>query len=197
MPHMKNPHLILASASPQRKQILSSLGLTFDIQPSSIDERVHPEMNPKQRAIVLAREKAKDIASKNIGSTVIGCDTLVVSQSGDLLEKPADADEARRMLKLQSGKSSTVISALCIIDAKGNVHEGVSESNVMFKELSEEDIEWWIKTKLWKDRSGSFQIDGLGQLMIKHIEGDFTSIVGLPVFLFGQLMEETGQKLTL
>ncbi len=186
------PRLILASASPQRKVLLEGLGVNFEVFPSTVDEDVHPEQSPLERAVILARLKAQDIATKHKGAIVIGCDTLVVSYAGELLEKPKDRDDARRMLVAQSGAMSQVHSALCIVDAKGKLHEGVSTSSVRFKKLSPKDIDWWISTELWRGRSGAFQIDGIGQLMIEYIEGDWTGIVGLPVFVLGALLEDAG-----
>ncbi|MDD5055867.1 MAG: Maf family protein [Candidatus Peribacteraceae bacterium] len=186
------PHLILASASPQRKTLLRGLDIQFDVIPSSIEEDDHPEADPAKRAADLARLKAQDIAANHSGSIVIGCDTLVVAPDGTLLEKPRSIDEVRSMLTLQSGGTSLVHSALCVIDAKGKLHEGLSSSSVRFKKLTSRDIDWWIGTKLWQGRSGGFQIDGLGQLMIERIEGDWTGVVGLPVFLLGQLLKEAG-----
>lgn len=187
--------LILASASPQRSTLLAQLGIPFEVIPSDVQEDDHPESDPLQRSIDLARLKAQDIAKKHPGSVVIGCDTLVVSSKGELLEKPTSEKDARRMIGLQSGNSSVVHSAVCVIDAKGNAHEAVSSSNVTFKKLSDQELDWWMKTGLWKDRSGSFQIDGPGQLMIERIEGDWTGIVGLPVFVLGKLLEEAGVSL--
>jgi len=186
------PRIILASASPQRKTLLEGLGISFETIPSVIPEDGHAERDPVKRAIFLARIKAEDVGEKHRAAIVIGCDTLVVSQDGALLEKPIDQADAERMLRLQSGKTSIVHSALCVIDEKGMQHEGLSSSSVTFKKLSEEEIVWWIKIGLWRDRSGSFQIDGPGQLMIERIEGDWTGVVGLPVFLLGRLLEEAG-----
>ncbi len=188
MPH----HLILASASPQRKQLLSGLGLAFDVIPSTVSEEDHPEGDPARRAVDLAVLKAKDVAAKNPDSWVIGCDTLVVADDGTLLEKPMDADDARRMIRLQSGRTSTVHSGLCLVGPDGTHQENISSSSVHFARLTEREIDWWIGTKLWRDRSGSFQIDGPGQLMIERIEGDWTGVVGLPVFLLGKMMRERG-----
>ncbi len=190
-----NPRIILASASPQRKTLLEGLGVQFEVMPSSVDEDGHPERSPRERSVILSRLKAEDIAAKHKGAIVIGCDTLVVSSTGELLEKPKDPEDARRMLESQSGALSQVHSAVSIIDAKGTVHEGVSTSTVRFKQLSSKDMDWWVTTGLWRGRSGGFQIDGLGQLMISHIEGDWTGIVGLPVFLLGELMKAAGCEL--
>ena len=183
------PRIILASASPQRKTLLEGLGVSFEVIPSDVREEAHPEKDPKKRAADLAKLKALDVSAKNPGAFVIGCDTLVVSADGSLLEKPSNADEAREMLELQSGKASTVYSALCIVDADSKLHEGISSSSVHFKKLSDADIDWWVKSGNWKDRSGGFQIDGPGQLMIEKIEGDWTSVVGLPIFLLGSLLK--------
>ena len=184
--------LILASASPQRKTLLAGLGLTFEVIPSAVEEDDHPESDPLQRSKDLARLKAQDIERKHPGSVVIGCDTLVVASDGTLLEKPASPEDAKRMLLLQSGRTSVVHSAVCVVDSHGKAYEDVSSSSVTFKKLTEEEIIWWVRTKLWEGRSGGFQIDGPGQLMISHIEGDWTSIVGLPVFLTGKLLREAG-----
>ncbi len=187
--------LILASTSPQRRSLLSGLGVSFEVIPSTVDEDIHPERDPAKRCVTLARLKAENVAYAHPGSFILGADTLVVSQSGELLEKPADADEARRMLRAQSGGLSIVHSAVCLIDPDGRLHEGLDSSSVHFAVLTAEDIEWWIRTDLWKGRSGAFQIDGLGQLMIERIEGDWSGIVGLPVYLVGQLAREAGLSL--
>ncbi len=187
--------LILASASPQRKTILAGLGVEFEVIPSSVEEDDHPESNPLQRSKDLARLKAQDIAMKNEGAVVIGCDTLVVAHDGTLLEKPKTSSEAKKMLLLHSGAVSMVHSALCVVDAERTFHEDVSSSAVTFKKLTDAEIEWWVSTNLWRDRSGGFQIDGKGQLMIASIIGDWTGIVGLPVFLLGKLLEEAGYKI--
>lgn len=186
------PRIILASASPQRKTLLEGLGVKFEVFPSSVDEDGHPETSPLERSVILARLKAEEIAAKHPGAIVIGCDTLVVSYAGELLEKPKSPEDARRMLEAQSGSMSQVHSALCVVDVKGGLHEGVSSSSVRFHKLSRKDQDWWIGTGLWRGRSGAFQIDGPGQLMISSIEGDWTGIVGLPVFLLGQLLKDSG-----
>ena len=197
------PRFILASASPQRRELLQELGMPFEVVPSSIEESACAEQDPAKRAVILARLKAEDVAQKHSGAWVLGCDTLVVASDGALLEKPKDAVEAEKMLRLQSGNVSTVHSALCLIapesvaESRGSplLSSGLSSSRVHFKKLSEEEIAWWIGTGQWKDRSGAFQIDGLGQLMIERLEGDWTSVVGLPVFLLGELMGKAGLRI--
>jgi septum formation protein len=186
------PRLILASASPQRKTLLEGLGFPFEVIPSRVDEPAHPETDPAKRAHALACAKACDVATLHPDAWVIGSDTLVVAPDGTLLEKPADAEDARRMLRLQSGGTSAVHSGLCLIAPDGRVWSDVSSSDVRFAQLGETEVEWWIGTGHWQGRSGGFQIDGEGQLLIAEIRGDWTSIVGLPVFLLGQLMKKAG-----
>jgi septum formation protein len=180
--------IILASSSPQRKTLLEGLGIPFVVIPSQVNEEACTEVDPAKRAVLLAREKAQEVAGRHRGRWVIGCDTLVVAPDGTLLEKPVDEADARRMLMMQSGGASTVHSGLTVITPAGITLEGLSSSEVRFRTLSEKDIAWWMSTKLWQNRSGGFQIDGQGQLMIENIRGDWTSIVGLPVYLLGELL---------
>ena len=187
-------NLILASASPQRKTLLAGLGLVFDVLPSGVEESAFGETDPARRTEMLSTLKARDVAAKSPACIVIGCDTLVVSADGHLLEKPKDADDARRMLRLQSGGTSVVHSGVTVISGVKE-YSGVSSSSVTFKTLSKEEEDWWIGTGLWKDRSGAFQIDGPGQLMIERMEGDWSGVVGLPVFLLGELLAKVGMPL--
>lgn len=184
--------LILASASPQRRALLAGLGLTVEVLPSRIAETDCGETDPSKRAEILATLKARDVASRHPGAIVIGCDTLVVAPDGQLLEKPRDEDDARWMLRLQSGRTSQVHSAVTVIGADGREYGGISTSSVTFKELSRGEEDWWIGTRLWEDRSGAFQIDGPGQLMIERMEGDWSGVVGLPMFLLGELLRQAG-----
>ncbi len=184
--------IILASASPQRKRLLEGLGIEFVVVPSQVNEEACTEQNPSKRAQMLAREKADEVAARHRGRWIVGCDTLVAAPDGTVLEKAIDDADARRMLALQSGSVSIVHSGLALVRPDGAVFDGLSSSNVHFRHLTDADIDWWIASNLWKDRSGSFQIDGPGQLMIERIEGDWTSVVGFPVFLFGKLAKEAG-----
>ncbi len=185
-------HLVLASASPQRKRLLEGLGLVFKVHPSNFDESTCTKTDPVERAAHQAYHKAMDINDQFPDSFVIGCDTLVVSQDGVLMEKAPDSKAAREMVQKLSGKVCNVHSALSIVDPEQKHHEGVSSSAVRFKELTNEELDWWMGTNLWKDRSGSFQIDGPGQFMIEELRGDWSSVVGLPIFLLGDLLKKAG-----
>jgi len=175
--------------------LLENLGVDFAVEPSSVDEAAVIEEDPAMRAQILGRLKAQDVAARIPGRWVIGCDTLVVAADGTLLEKPQDAADARRMLELQSGKASLVHSGLCLVGPDGAVHEGLSSSSVFFQVLAKADTAWWLSTGNWQGRSGAFQIDGPGQLLIERIEGDWSGIVGLPIFLLGQHCAKAGAPL--
>ncbi|OGJ79002.1 septum formation protein Maf [Candidatus Peribacteria bacterium RIFOXYC1_FULL_58_8] len=195
--HVSVQHkLVLASASPQRRQLLEGLGVPFEVYVTGVeDESDVTHRDPVERAQFFAHLKAERAHSVHPHAWIIGCDTLVMASDGTLLEKPRSADEARSMIRLQSGKISLVHSGLCVLDPKGEAQEGMSTSSVTFKRLSPQEVDWWISTKLWEGRSGSFQIDGLGQMMIERIEGDWSSVVGLPVFLLGELLKKAGWDL--
>ena len=160
--------------------------------PSSVEESDCDEPNPAKRAVLLARKKAEDVFHQHSDAYVIGCDTLVVAEDGTLLEKPVDRKEAKEMIEMQRGHTSIVHSGLCVFAPGGESAEGLSSSSVLFKNLSDDEVQWWLDTDLWQDRSGSFQIDGKGQMMIERIEGDWPGIVGLPVYLLGELLKQVG-----
>ncbi|MDD5026525.1 MAG: Maf family protein [Candidatus Peribacteraceae bacterium] len=184
--------LVLASASPQRKRLLLSLGMSFEVVPSDVEEADCRETDPVTRARSLAVMKAGNVAATHGDAWVIGCDTLVVASNGALFEKPGNEREARAMITRLSGGACLVHSGLCLQSPDGRTFKDVSTSVVTFKKLSEAEIDWWMASRLWQGRSGAFQIDGPGQLMIERIEGDWSSVVGLPIFLLGKLMREAG-----
>src|SRR3989344_6700603 len=170
---------ILPPRSRQRKAILEHLGVAFEIIPSPFDESTVLENNPEKRAVMLAEKKAEVIAKGHPDQWVIGVDTLVVASDGTLLEKSSDAEDARRMLRLHSGNVSTVHSGLSL-QRGAECHSALSSARVTFRTLSEKDIDWWISTELWEERSGAFQIEGEGQKLIHSLEGELDTVVGLP-----------------
>ena len=135
----------------------------------------------------LAEAKSLIVSKQYPDRWVIGVDTLVVAESGELLEKPLDADDARRMLHLHSGRTSIVHSGLSL-QKNGKIHTNVSTASVFFQPLMEDDIEWWIITGLWKDRSGAFQLEGEGERLITKIEGERETVIGFPVLQFRTLL---------
>lgn len=188
--------IVLASASPQRKRLLGQLVEDFKVVPGDVDESACEERDPVTRASLLAKMKAHDVKLRHPDAIVIGCDTLVVSSDGALLEKPRNEDEARTMLAKHSGNESTVHSALCVIGDGDESRQGVSTSTVRFKRLTPAEIDWWTHTGLWKGRSGGFQIEGKGQVMIERIEGDWPGVVGLPLHLLHRFLTDLGRDVT-
>jgi len=185
--------LILASASPQRRQLLEGLSIPFEVCVTGVeDESDVSHTDPVERAQFFARKKAERARAVHPDAWIIGCDTLVVASDSTLLEKPKNAEEARAMIQLQSGKTSLVHSGLCVMNPQGKVQEGLSTSSVMFKRLSPQEVDWWISTQLWEGRSGSFQIDGPGQLMIERLEGGLVFGCGVAGVFAGGVTEEVG-----
>lgn len=188
--------IILASASSARQELLTGLGLLFEVKPSDIDEEGHTEEDPPTRALHLARMKAQKCHVENPGAWVIGCDTLVEAYDGTRLEKPVDDDDVRRMMKLHSGHCSLVHSGLCLLSPTGDIYDGIQTSRVYFKVLTDDEIEAWVANdSLWRGSSGGFRSDGLGQLVIERLDGDWTSVKGLPVFLLGELFAKAGRPI--
>lgn len=183
-----NEILILASQSPQRKEILEDLGIDFKIVPSDFAEIVPAEFDPYLLAKEFALGKARDVAKNYPQNWVLGVDTIVVTEKGELLLKPKDADDARRIVRKLSGSKQVVVSGIALI--KGSCEFAQEDRTVVyFAEISETEIEAWIQSGLWEGRSGAFQIDGPGGFFVKKIEGDFYNVVGLPVYRLGQMLQ--------
>jgi septum formation protein len=189
---INNPKkLILASESPRRKLLLKSLGLSFEVIPSKIDEAVDETVPIEETVKKLAFEKADYVAkSINYPAIIIGCDTTVVID-GRSLGKPENFDDACRMLKLLSGRWHTVMSGMAVIDNVENktIIDCVS-SEVLFKELSDEEISSYIKTGEPMDKAGAYAIQGVGSIFVKSISGCYYNIVGLPVFRLAEILKD-------
>ena len=182
---MKNSNdkasLILASASPRRKYLLEQAGLTFSVIPSSVDEDSIPVTKPEHYVKVLAEAKAGDVAEEHPACWVIGADTIVLID-GKILGKPGSRDDARGMLNRLSGKSHFVYTgySICCREKERAFSETV-QTEVVFKELSEEEIEWYVHTKEPFDKAGAYAIQGLGTFLVRRVNGSYTNVVGLPV----------------
>lgn len=180
--------LILASQSPQRKKILEELEIDFEIIPSQFEEVVSLNADPYILAKEFALEKARDVARNYPDRWVLGVDTIVVSEDGEILIKPVDADDARRILRILSGGRQTVVSGIALVkDGQEIVQEERTE--VFFKKINEAEIEAWIESRLWEGRSGGFQIEGKGGFFVEKIVGDFYNVVGLPVYRLGKMLD--------
>jgi septum formation protein len=175
------PFLILASKSARRRYLLKQAGLSFSVIPSGFDESSVLVSSPGEYVRILAESKAEDIADKYPESWVIGADTVVVI-NGMILGKPSSRTDARSMLKSLSGQTHEVLTGYCICcRAKGRLFSETIKTDVLFKNLSGDEIEWYIHTKEPFDKAGAYAIQGLGTFLVKSVNGSYTNVVGLPV----------------
>ena len=181
--------IILASASPRRKEILENVNLKFTVQSSHIEEVVLENEPPKDLVMRLAFEKCMDVAKKNPNALVIGADTIVALDN-NILGKPKDEHHAYEMIKSLSNKKHEVITGISLINL--SLNKKVTDyvvSEVTFKDLSEETITDYIKTKESLDKAGAYGIQGYGALLVDSIKGDYFNIVGLPISKIGDLLK--------
>ncbi len=179
--------IILASASPRRKELLQYIVPEFDIVPADIDETVPGNVPAEESAEFLAVKKASFISEKYPESIVIGCDTVVVI-GGEILGKPSDTSAAEKMLKKLSGRTHSVITGVCI--SYGRLTDSFScRTLVRFYPLSEEEIAGYIATGEPMDKAGAYGIQGKGCLLAESVNGDFFNVVGLPVSMLKRRLE--------
>ncbi len=187
-----NPRLILASKSPRRSYLLDQAGLTFTVIPSSFDENSVSLSKPETYVKTLAEAKADDVAKSYPESWVIGADTIVVID-GIILGKPDSKKQARTMLKRLSGKTHQVYTGYCIC-CRANERSFLNavKTDVLFKNLADNEIEWYINTSEPFDKAGAYAIQGLGTFIVKSIKGSYTNVVGLPVCEVIEFLIEEG-----
>ena len=176
-----HPKIILASQSPRRRYLLERAGLKFKVVPSAVDEASVVRSDPAEYVRALAEAKAGDIAGRYPESWVIGADTVVVV-AGRVLGKPASRAEAADMLRRLSGRTHQVLTGWCVCRrAGGLLHADTVCTDVVFKELSADEIRWYIQTGEPFDKAGAYAIQGIGTFLVRRISGSYTNVVGLPV----------------
>jgi len=181
MPQTDPSQLILASKSPRRKQLLQQAGLTFTVIPGDFDEDGVPFTEPEPYVKTLAIHKARQISKNHPDSWVIGADTIVCIDD-TVLGKPKDREDARRMLNLLSGQTHQVFTGYALICGRADkCVSGAIKTDVCFKNLTDEEIEWYTHTREPFDKAGAYAIQGLGTFLVKQINGSYTNVVGLPV----------------
>ena len=189
--HTRVP-LILASASPRRKQLLDSIGLPCSVEVSGVDES-GPTNGESTAELVerLSIEKAQAVANRHDDALVLGADT-VVSLNNDLLGKPANASEARSMLKNLSNRTNTVYSGIALVHrASGRCYAAHERTDVKFSELSDDEIERYVSSGAPMDKAGAYGIQGdMGALFISGIQGDYFNVVGLPLHRMYRLLRD-------
>ena len=192
---MPDPHLILASSSPRRKELLSLLGLPFEIISPAINEEVLGQESPANHVRRLALEKAESVAGHYPDSLVIGSDT-VIELDGQILGKPADLENAHHMLSVLRGRCHLVHTGLALIAKTKELRETYVETvKVWVKDFSDDDLQTYLNTQDSLGKAGAYSIQGKGAHLIEKIEGDYPSVVGLPLSKTAQLLEQAGVEL--
>ncbi|QZD89092.1 Maf family nucleotide pyrophosphatase [Qipengyuania aurantiaca] len=187
---MGKPTLILASASPRRRELIARLGLTPDaIAPADIDETPHKGELPRDYAKRMAREKADAAAS--VEGFVLAGDT-VVAAGRRILPKAEDEATARQCLELLSGRRHRVLSAIALRAPDGTMRERLSETVVLFKRLSAEEIDAYIASGEWDGKAGGYAIQGLAEGLVTRIQGSHSGVVGLPLYETRALLKAAG-----
>ena len=188
--------LILASASPRRRELLTQVGVSFVIEVSDVEEVLDDTLSPELQVQSLALQKAQAVAAQHKDGLVLGADTVVVD-AGSLLGKPQNIEEAAEMLRSLSGKWHQVMTAVALVDANDTKHEwtSVEITNVKFRDLTEDDIAAYVATGESMDKAGAYGIQGYGALLVERIEGCYNNVVGLPLQLVAKGLRNWGINL--
>lgn len=174
-------HIILASASPRRTELLKLAGLSFDVIPADIEETARPQEEPARHVLRLAAEKALFVAAGKPDCIVIGADT-VVFLDGEIVGKPASREEAQQTLAKLSGRTHEVFTGFCIalLDRGIRICEAV-RSSVIFREMAPDEISWYADTPEPYDKAGAYAVQGMSASFIREIRGSYTNVIGLPL----------------
>jgi septum formation protein len=183
---MTRETLTLASSSPRRRQLLEMLGIPVRVVSPNLPEIRRPVETPMDYVERLAREKALSVP----GSLVLGADTTVVVRD-EVLEKPLDAMDALRMLRKLQGRTHQVVTSVALV-ADETVHQATDVTNVVFRRLDDAYLEAYVATGEPMDKAGAYGIQGYGAALVERIDGDFFSVMGLPVRLVLELLERAG-----
>lgn len=179
--------IILASASPRRKELLEQIGIKFTVVPSSAEENIGIT-DPEELVARLSEIKAADVFEKHPDKCVIAADTVVYA-NGKILGKPINREDGERMLSDLSGKKHTVYTGLTVTDKNGSVTK-VSATDVYFKDLTKTDIEKYLDSDEYKDKAGAYGIQGYAARFVEKIHGCYFNVVGLPLSLLDKILTE-------
>jgi septum formation protein len=184
--------IILASASPRRKELLEKIGLKFQVEPSNHGEAMPSGLKPHELARKMSLEKAQIVASRHKNAVVIAADTFGVFD-GRILGKPHTEIEARKMLSTISGQPHSVITGFSIIDTgKNKTLSSSVETIVHIRKLTPAEIDAYVKSKEPLDKAGAYAIQGLGAVIVERIEGDYSNVIGLPLSALTEALKEFG-----
>jgi len=183
---------ILASASPRRRELLGELIRDFEVIPSEVDEKLLDGESPEVHVLRLSREKALEVSRGNPGRWVLGADTVVIID-GKILGKPETPGEAKRMLGMLSDREHRVITGFAIVKGdEGVIVNDTVESSVIFKDISRDEMDWYIRTSEPYDKAGGYAVQGKASFFIKEIRGSYTNVIGLPLCEVITAMEKAG-----
>jgi len=184
--------IILASSSPRRKQILKQVGLDFVVEVSDYEEKSLPGVIPSEFVETLSLGKAKAVAKNHNNAIIIGADTIVVLDN-QILGKPKTKEDAKEMLKKLSGNTHSVFTGFTIIDTKNKkTITNHVETKIKFKNLSDEEILGYVETGEPMDKAGAYGVQDRGALFVEHIEGDYSSVTGLPIVKIFEVLKTLG-----
>jgi nucleoside triphosphate pyrophosphatase len=188
----KGIKLILASTSPRRREILELLKIPFEVRPPKFVETSDGKLSPEEEALLFAREKALSLKKEFPNSLIIGCDTIV-EIDGKKLGKPRDEKEARAMLQTLSGRIHRVLTGLVVVDSQsGEFQETLNVAQVAMRSLSKQEIAEYIASGEPMDKAGAYAVQGIGRKLIDHFEGDYFTVVGLPLRTVAQILSKFG-----
>lgn len=186
--------IILASASPRRVDLLAQIGIVPDqITPADIDETPLKGEHPKNLAKRLSIQKAQKIFEANKDAFVLAADTTVAC-GARLMDKPKDADDARRILNILSGRRHRVYGGICVMAPSGKMISRLCETVVITRRLSKNDIEKYIESCDWEGKAGAYAIQGVASSFIKYIAGSYSNIIGLSLYDVSRMLETAGYK---
>jgi len=191
---MNFPSIYLASRSPRRRELLSQMAVDFAVLAADVDESVQPGESPQDYVQRIAVEKARAGVSglaANDNKPVLAADTAVIVDQ-TIFGKPVNDDDARRMLKMLSGQSHQVMTAVALA-SENDLKTALSVSEVRFAAMTEAEIDWYIQTGEGRDKAGSYAVQGLGAIFIDQIQGSYSGIMGLPVRETGQLLMQMSE----
>ena len=181
---------MLASASPRRRKLLVGADIAHRVRPADVDETCAPDLTAEATVLILAERKARQVACAEADGLVLGADT-VVELDGQILGKPASAEDARAMLARLSGRTHRVVTGVSLIEpGSGNHRELVVVSLVTFRPLDAAEIEAYVASGEPLDKAGSYGIQGGGGAFVAHLDGSFSNVVGLPIEELRRLIEE-------
>lgn len=185
------PELVLASASPRRAELLERVGLSPRIAPADVDESVLPGETADDYVVRVAADKAHTVAATHPGAVVLAADTAVVLD-GEPLGKPADRADALDMLGRLAGRSHQVLSAVVVVDPDGIEHTALTRAVVTMAPSSSAELEWYVASGEPMDKAGAYAVQGLGAALVDRVEGDPTTVIGLPLRTTLELLRTVG-----